>query len=158
MTTFTPIARIVPALLLALTLALGACSSDKAKALAPDEAQKLLIDRNWLDRWPVDHEEKLHVFRFVPTMGGGVYQDRTIFAGKFELFTFEHDGKQIRFHFPHTKTRVTVPYRIDAVSDRAPFDLRLTLDKSPRGPRVYYGFRSEPGSLRARLGSARLPR
>ena len=136
-------------------LGLSACSDDKAKALAPDEAKKLLIDRNWLDRWPVDAKEKLHVLRFVPKMGGGVYQDRTLFAGSFELFTFEHDGKQIRFVFPHTKGKATVAYRIDAVSDRAPFDLRLTLADAVRGPKVYYGFRQEPAALSKRLGLER---
>src|SRR4051812_31444438 len=74
--------------LLLLSLALTACSS-KSKAVDGDEAQKLLIDRNWIDRMPETERDKLYVYRFVPNMGGGVYQDRTIFKGTFELFKFE---------------------------------------------------------------------
>lgn len=149
----------LPLFLLAtiLTTTVVGCK-DGARTLAPDEARQLLIDRNWIDSMPVDHEDRLHVFRFTPKMGGGVYQDRTLFAGSFELFLFEHDGKTIRFHLPQKKQRVNVAYRIDAVSDRAPFDIRLTLDPSPRGPRVYYGFRREPASLAEKLGLSRFGR
>src|SRR4051812_40875021 len=75
--------------MLALTAALAACSSSKpSKQVSADEAKNLLIDRNWLDTYPQTERDKLHVYRFVPNMGGGVFQDRTLFKGVFELFSF----------------------------------------------------------------------
>ena len=131
---------------LAVALALAACSSSKKARVAPldgGEARQLLLDRNWIDRMPQTHRDKLHVFRFVPSMGGGVFQDRTLFKGIFELFIFEATGEEIRFNLPETQQKVRSRYTIEAVDGPAPFDLRLTIADSPRGPKVYYGVRAE---------------
>jgi hypothetical protein len=130
----------------------AACDrAPKSTALPGDEARSLLLDRNWIDRLPEKKSDKLHVFRFVPSMGGGVYQDRTIFFGTFELFQFEHTADEIRFALLHTGDRKTVKYRIEAIDKPGPdgFDLKLILDGSPRGPSVYYGWRKEGAKERA---------
>lgn len=139
--------RALPAV---ISLVLVACSSGpsgKDRAVAAEEAAKLLIDRNWMDVWPADDREKLHVFRFVPGMGGGVFQDRTLYAGQFELFTFEVSGDRIHFNLPHQAERVTARFTIERVSGPHPFDLKLTLDPSPRGPSVYYGRSAETAGV-----------
>ena len=123
--------------------------------LPPEEARQLLCNRNWIDRLPQNEKEHLNVFRFVPHMGGGVFQDRTLFAGTFELFAFEHSGTQIRFDLLHKKEKKTVPYRIEALDKaKGPLDLRLVLDESPRGPSVYYGIRREGGTTLQELDAA----
>jgi hypothetical protein len=130
---------------IALALVLAACSSShpENKTLSGDEARKVLLDRNWLDRMPQTDRDRLHVYRFVPSMGGGVFQDRTLFKGTFELFMFEATNNEIRFVLPETHEKVTSRYRIEAVDGPAPFDLKLTIDADPRGPQTYYGIRAE---------------
>jgi hypothetical protein len=118
-------------------------SSKKSDVVPPDQAADLLINRNWLDVWPQSKDERLHVYRFTPAMGGGVYQDRTLFRGNFELFTFEVDGDHVRIHLPDEDIRVNARYRIRRVDGPEPFDLELTLDPSPRGPARYFGLTSE---------------
>jgi hypothetical protein len=123
-----------------------ACSSTEAPAsrvVPSKEAKTLLIDRNWIDRMPETDRDKLYVYRFVPSMGGGVYQDRTIFKGTFELFMFEATDGEIRFVLPETKEKVTSKFVIEKVDGPAPFDLKLTIPDDPRGPKVYFGMRSE---------------
>ncbi|MDQ3365715.1 MAG: hypothetical protein M3680_09845 [Myxococcota bacterium] len=143
-------------------VALAACSSSSSpssKVLPAEEARTLLLDRNWLDKMPETDRDRLHVYRFVPSMGGGVFQDRTLFKGTFELFMFEATDGQIRFVLPETKETVTSAFRIEQVTGPAPFDLKLTIDGDPRGPSTYYGIRSETDkdgrlldrTLRARL-------
>src|SRR5687768_12310643 len=127
-------------LLLAL---LGACSSQKSDIVDDSEARRLLLDRNWIDRMPETERDRLHVYRFVPSMGGGVFQDRTLFKGTFELFRFETAGDEIRFSLPETREKVVSKFRIETVKGPKPFDLKLTIDADPRGPQVYYGIRSE---------------
>jgi hypothetical protein len=128
----------------ALGVALGACSSAKQSDIVDDsEARKLLLDRNWIDRMPENHTDRLHVYRFVPSMGGGVYQDRTLFKGTFELFTFETSADEIRFSLPETRQKVVSKFRIENVTGPEPFDLKLTIDADPRGRQVYFGIRSE---------------
>lgn len=127
-------------------LAATACSSHHDKKITGDEAHQLLLDRNWIDRMPETERDKLHVYRFVPSMGGGVYQDRTIFKGTFELFQFEATNTEIRFNLLETHDKVTSRYTIERVDGPAPFDLKLTIDGDPRGPHTYYGMRAETDS------------
>ena len=102
-----------------------------------------LINRNWMDRMPQTQTERLHVYRFVPKMGGGVFQDRTIFKGTFELFMFKVEGDHITFNLPETKQKVVSQFTIDKVAGPEPFDLKLTIWDDPRGPHDYYGMQAE---------------
>jgi hypothetical protein len=141
---------------MALVLALGACSSDPTSSrVSTDDAPKLLIDRNWMDRMPETDRDKLFVYRFVPSMGGGVFQDRTLFKGTFELFSFKATGESITFDLHEAKDKVTSRYTIERVDGPKPFDLKLTILDDPRGPKVYLGMRSETdrdgGKLEQRL-------
>ena len=129
------------ALLLASVVALGACATKPdraATAVAPSDAESTLIDRNWIDRMPEKSSDHLNVFRFVPSMGGGVFQDRTVFEGKFELFVYKVEGNRINFTLPAKREKASAGYRIERIKNDPHFDLRLTLDSSPRGPSVYY--------------------
>src|SRR4051794_2799606 len=128
---------------LVVALLAGCTSSHKGNDVSDEEARKLLIDRNWIDRMPENHTDKLHVYRFVPTMGGGVFQDRTLFKGTFELFTFETKADELRFNLPETGQKVVSKFRIETVDGPKPFDLKLTIPADPRGPQVYFGIRSE---------------
>jgi len=122
----------------------AACSSKSSPQLSANDARDVLIDRNWIDRMPETTTDRLHVYRFVPSMGGGVFQDRTLFKGTFELFTFKVErGDHIVFDLPETGEKVTSQFTIEKVSGPAPFDLKLTIHSDPRGPREYFGMRSE---------------
>jgi hypothetical protein len=131
-------------IVLMLALAAAACSSSRISDIVGDgEARKLLLDRNWIDRMPETDRDRLHVYRFVPAMGGGVYQDRTLYKGTFELFRFETAADEIRFDLPETHTKVVSKFHIETIDGPKPFDLKLTIHADPRGPSVYYGMRSE---------------
>lgn len=136
---------IVLGLLVSLMAACGG-EAAKSRVVPADEAADVLINRNWLDVWPQSKDERLHVYRFTPAMGGGVFQDRTLFKGTFELFRFEIDGTVLELDLPETEERVRTEFRIERVSGPEPFDLRLTLSDSPRGPAVYYGRSAETGA------------
>ena len=127
--------------LLVLTL-LAACSP-KSHSVDDGDARKLLLDRNWIDRMPRTERDKLHVYRFVPAMGGGVFQDRTLYKGTFELFKFSTKGDELRFDLPETRQKIVSKFRIDEVDGPEPFDLKLTIAADPRGPQIYYGMRAE---------------
>lgn len=127
-----------------------ACSEDGPEEISGEEARDLLENRNWLDEWPRSKDDRLRVYRFTPEMGGGVFQDRTLYRGDFELFNYEIGEGRVRFHFPDSGEDVTTAYRIERVAGPEPFDLRLTFGRAPRGPSVYYGMRAE-GSAESAL-------
>jgi hypothetical protein len=131
----------------ALVLAAAACSSKSHdERLSASDSRDVLINRNWIDRMPERTTDRLHVYRFVPSMGGGVYQDRTLFKGTFELFRFKVEGDHILFALPETREKVTSQFQIERVAGPQPFDLKLTIFSDPRGPHVYYGMRAETDS------------
>jgi hypothetical protein len=135
------------ALALALTsVSCGRDRRDTVVTLPPDKAAEVLINRNWLDRWPTGEKDRLHVYRFTPSMGGGVYQDRTLFAGHFELFTYQIDGEHLTIQWPHSKGEDRMVFRVERVSGPKPFDLRLELTSPSHGPRTYFGRSAETGS------------
>src|SRR5690349_9219580 len=131
-------------LLLVVVLCLVGCGerAEKKDVLPAREAAKVLLDRNWLDVMPRHSEQRLHVFRFTST-SGGVYQDRTLFAGQFELFLFNVEDDRLVFELPHKRQRAVTHFHITKVHGAEPFDLKLVLEESPRGPAVYYGFSNE---------------
>ena len=133
----------VLALAAVLFVSLAACSSPRSTQVSAEDARGLLIDRNWLDRMPESDRDKLHVYRFVPNMGGGVFQDRTLYKGVFELFSFSVKDSAITFKLHETRSEVTSAFTIERVDGPAPFDLKLTIPDDPRGPKVYFGMRSE---------------
>jgi len=138
-------AAAVATLLASLCLTSACQKRSTTHALPPEQAKKLLLDRNWLDRLPQKVDDKLHVYRFVPSMGGGVFQDRTIFFGTFELFTFEADGERIRFNLLHTGDKRISTYTIEELATPGPdgVDLQLTISDDPRGSKRYFGWRQE---------------
>ena len=128
----------------ALVIAAAACSSKSHdERLSASDSRDVLINRNWIDRMPERTTDRLHVYRFVPNMGGGVFQDRTLFKGIFELFMFKVERDHLVFELPETHEKVTSQFRIERVSGPRPFDLKLTIFSDPRGPSVYYGMRAE---------------
>ena len=69
------------------------------------------------------------------------------------------EADEIRFDLLETGDRVTSAYKIEVVDGPAPFDLRLTIADDPRGPKTYFGMRSETDPhgllLEARLAARR---
>src|SRR5262249_53907330 len=119
-------------LTLCAAAALAACSSKSSPKLSASDARDVLIDRNWIDRLPETTKDRLHVYRLVPSMGGGVYQDRTLFKGTFELFMFRVErGDHLVFELPETHEKVTSQFAIETVDGPAPFDLKLTVYSDP---------------------------
>src|SRR5688500_18088842 len=108
---------------LVFLVVLAACGkpADKSDLLPEREAARLLVDRNWLDVWPRSADERLHVFRFTPAMGGGVYQDRTLFAGQFELFRFHVEEDTLTFDLPHQRQRAKTSFKLSRVHGPHPF-------------------------------------
>lgn len=151
-------ASLVAALVLTAATA-TACHREAPRAatrMSAQDARRALIDRNWIDRMPEHKDDRLRLYRFTPAMGGGVYQDRKVFRGQFELFQYQVGDGVIAFHFPDTDEDVRSPFLIERVRGHEPFDLKLTVADDPRGPGVYWGASGPRGqALEPTLPTAR---
>jgi hypothetical protein len=125
----------------------AACSKDAATRrdpLPPDEAAELLHQRIWLDKEPRGQNEVFHLFVFDHGQMG-IYQDRTIWKGKFEMFIYEAEGKSIEMRLPGSRKIIKTGFSIEKAK-RGEADVKLTLDKPFEGPKEYYGYRFDGGA------------
>jgi hypothetical protein len=165
MTTSSVTCRRSAGLLLGLTVialcaALTGCRTEPGGTpVSPEEAARLVVNRHWLDRLPEEGSARFHVLLMLPQMQhSGVYQHRDMWKGDFELFFFKVDGPRLTFDLRGSHRKVATGYRIERLqtgSDQ-PFDLKLVLDRSPRGPRTFYSFAGRGSEARA-LGGRQLP-
>ena len=110
---------------------------------------------------PETERDQLHVYRFVPSMGGGVFQDRTIFKGTFELFKFETTATRSGSTCPRRTRRSRSQFQHR--EGRRPRAVRSQADDSdadPRGPQrvLRHARRDRSRRPRARAAAAPLDR
>lgn len=138
-------------------IALGGCGSDaadspEATALSAAEARKLLASTPWLDHLPANEGDPIDLLQ-LDRRGHGVYVRGSAYRGTYDTFSYEATDDELRVVFLDGGARTRTGYRIERMK-RKGFDLRLTLNASPRGPSVYYGFDSKrelPALVRAVL-------
>jgi hypothetical protein len=130
--------------LAAAALSLGACSRDagprRHDGLPPDEATALLDKRVWLDKEPRGPNDTFDILVFDRRSSSGIFQHRTIWKGEFELFRYEAQKGRIDMKLPGSHRRVQTGFTVER-QKRGDADVKLTLERSPRGPTVYYGYR-----------------
>lgn len=133
---------IATAVVAAAVLSQAACSRDHAATrggLPPDEATALLAKRVWLDKEPRGPRDVFHLLIFDREHAMGVYQDRTIWKGTFEAFKYEAQKGQLDMVLPGSGKRVKTAFTVERAR-RGDADVKLTLERAPAGPTVYYGY------------------
>ena len=130
----------LPVLLLSC-LALAGCRDRKPapppEVLPPAEAARVLRNHVWLDKMPESQTERFHLALFLDR-SIGVYQDRTVWKGDFEMFEFKLRDDRVELSLPGSRKVVKTKWRIERVRD-GDFDYRLVFDDAPRGPKAYWG-------------------
>lgn len=134
------------AVAVSLAAAAAACgqSTPQRDPLPPGEAAELLHERVWLDKEPRGWSDKFHLMIFDGDHSG-VYQDRTIWKGSFEVFIYEADGNTLDLRLPGSKKTVKTTFTIEK-QKRGEADVKLTIDKPFEGPATYYGYKFDGGA------------
>jgi len=136
---------IAAAVVAVTVLSQGACSRDaktRHDGLPPDEATALLDKRIWLDKEPRGPNDTFHILVFEREHATGIFQHRTIWKGGFELFKYEAQRGRIDMKLPGSRKRVQTGFTIERAR-RGDADVKLTLERAPQGPTVYYGYNFE---------------
>ena len=103
------------------------------------DAEKVLESTAWLDRAPESESDVIHAWIF--PRGEGLYFSGNAYKGSYETFRYFVEDGRIKLRFNADGEKHEMGYKIERVDDRT-FDYKLTLDRSPRGPSVYYGIES----------------
>lgn len=132
---------VVSALALGVALGLAARGDRPTPATEPaaEAAPRDLLNRIWFDRLPERRTDDVTIGVFFGG-GVGVFDTGSAYRASFELFEFERRSSDLDLVFLHDKKRATVTYKVSACDEKPPFDLCLTLDGAPRGPKRLYGF------------------
>jgi len=134
------------AILTVLLLAVSACHDDprpKVEAVPHDEAEEILESTPWLDSAPRSERDVINAYVFQD--GEGLYFVGNSFKATYELFKYRlSDDAKIKLRFLDEDKAYDTKYAIERYRGEI-FDYKLTLKKSPRGPKVYYGFDAGSG-------------
>jgi hypothetical protein len=107
---------------------------DLAEPLPP----RAILGRTWFDKYPDKRRETVQMWFW---MGGGIalHESGSSYRISLEIFEFERQNDRLVVTALQDKKTVTTGFRIEPC-DEEPFNVCLTLDQSPRGPKKYYGF------------------
>jgi len=111
-------------------------SSESADEVA-SAANRLLVDRVWIDHVPHSDTDTIQVFAALSDQALGVFQAASQWRGSTELFRFEAHGAELRILYPQTGERETVRAKARRCEERG-MDYCLELDGASRGVKRYY--------------------
>jgi len=114
-------------------------TSEVPASYTAEAAPRDLLNRLWFDKLPEKRSDEITIAIF---FGGGIglFDTGSAYRATFELFEFERKATELDFLLLHDKKRATVKYTVKACDENPPFDLCLTLEGNPRGPKKLYGF------------------
>ena len=122
---------------LLLTVVVGCGRADEPARVSDGDALAILESTPWLDRVPEAETDVLHTY--VYARGEGVYVTGNAHKGSYETFRYFVEDDRLRLRFTDEGKSYDARFRIERVRHRI-FEWKLTFDRSPRGPDVYYGF------------------
>lgn len=102
-----------------------------------EPANKVLIDRIWIDHLPRGERDTINVFAMVSEHSIGVFQATSQWRGAFEAFRYEASGGEVRIVFPQNGDRETMRAKARKCSQDW-MDFCLEVDGVTRGVKKYY--------------------
>jgi hypothetical protein len=138
---------IVSVLALALAAAsVAACSDTPASSagepVSAADAVDVLESTAWIDSVP--RTERSIINGWVFQAGEGLFFVGNSYKATIELFRYEATNKTLELEFLDESKTYATTYSIERYKGEV-FDYKMTLKKSPRGPKVYYGFDNDRG-------------
>lgn len=125
-----------------LALSLVACRDAGPPAshgvvIADSDAERVLQTTPWLDSMP---ESERHVIQaYVFQRGEGIFFHGNSYKATIEALRYWVEGGTIKLNFLDEQKTYKTKWKIERYRGEV-FDYKLTIEKDPRGPKVYYGF------------------
>lgn len=136
------LALLVVAVMAALAVAGAGRALSGGAEVSPDANPRLVLGRVWFDAYPEKATDDVQIWIW---LGGGVglYESGSVWRSSMDFFEFERRGDRLDITFFQDKKRFESKFAVAACDEKPPFDLCLTLDDPPRGPKKYYAFGSD---------------
>jgi hypothetical protein len=112
---------------------------DGVDGLGDPRSPRAILSRVWFDRYPDKSRDKVRLWIWLAG-GIGLTEHGSVFDARFEFFEFERQADKVSMVFFQDRSKAETKFKVEACDDLPPFDLCLTLDASPRGPKKLYGF------------------
>jgi hypothetical protein len=118
-------------------VALGRRRSD-IEAQAPKDPRSIL-SRVWFDHYPAGRADDTQIWIF---LGGGIglYEKGSMYRASYDIFEFERQGSKLEIKFLHDEKDAATKFQVTSCDEKPPFDLCLTFDDPPRGPKKLYSW------------------
>lgn len=100
---------------------------------------KQILGRIWFDHLPKNRSDDVTIALWLAG-GIGIYDKGSAWRSTIDVFEFERRKDMLDMTFLHDKKSATTKFTIKACDDKPPFDVCVTFDDAPRGPKTLYGF------------------
>jgi hypothetical protein len=97
-----------------------------------EAAKNLLLNRPWLDEFPEKPEQKFMVYVFSDENVGAHDKADSAYRHLLEIFMLRASTEKISFLFPHDKRKADSSFKVERISRKGQFDLKLTLEHDPQ--------------------------
>jgi hypothetical protein len=116
--------------------------------VALDRGESIIFNRVWVDHLPKQETESIQIFAMVKDESLGIFDNRSMWRGAWELFRYEPRGDgQLELLFPQSRAKQRVSYRAWKCNEKKDFDFCLELN-AKKGVTKYYSQRGwEIGAL-----------
>ena len=105
------------------------------RAVVNQNAASLLLDRLWIDRVPQRDTDRFNLYVFMSEEQMGLNdQAQSIYRHLLEIFLYDANSREIRFHFPHDSRAAKSAYTVERLArpERNDIDLKLTIAADPQ--------------------------
>ena len=111
--------------------------SKPSEPLARDPKQ--ILGRIWFDHLPKNRSDDVTIAVW---FGGGIglYDKGSAWRSSIDIFEFERRKDALDMTFLHDKKSASTKFEIKSCDDQPPFDVCVTFDDAPRGPKTLHGF------------------
>lgn len=116
-------------------------------AMAPKDP-RMILSRVWFDRKPGGPSDEREIWIFLAG-GLGIHEKGSWWRVTMDIFDFERQGNKVTLTWLHDKKKAETRFDVETCDDTPPFNLCLTLQNPPRGPKKLYGFRYDDDMDRA---------
>jgi hypothetical protein len=100
---------------------------------------RAILGRIWFDRYPEKPTDSINLAFFLAG-GIGFYDSGSAYRSCSDIVEFERQNDKLQMKFLQDGKQAEMRFKVTKCDDVAPFNVCLTIDNPPRGPKRYFGF------------------
>jgi hypothetical protein len=103
---------------------------------SPTDENELAFNRVWISHLPQHEKDKISIFAMIDEEEIGIFDERSLFQGDFDIFEYRKDGNSILITLLQTEKKSKSSFKASRCNEKG-FDFCLEIRGNQRGPSRY---------------------